>query len=71
MKEKYVKASSVYDILHQLSIEASNQWDMDGTIMCGRIRKELDMLSEGSYVELSPEEENELRHVQLEDAMQA
>lgn len=60
MMERYVKASSVYDILRRLSTEAADIWDMDGTIMCGRIRKELDELPEGDYVELPTETENDV-----------
>ena len=60
MKEKYVKTSSLYGILHKLSIEAADIWDMDGTIMCGRIRAELEKLPEGDYVELPTEKENDV-----------
>lgn len=63
MMERYVKTSSLYGILHRLSIEAADIWDMDGTIMCGRIRKELDKLPEGDYVELPTATEDHVRHV--------
>ena len=58
MMERYVKTSSLYGILHRLSIEAADIWDMDGTIMCGRIRAELEKLPEEEYVELPTEKEN-------------
>lgn len=52
MKEKYIKVTTVYGVLARFSLEAAVEWDMDGTVMCGKIRKELDKLPESEYVEL-------------------
>ena len=60
MKEKYIKADAVNTILNRLSREASDQWDMDGVIMCGRFRAELETLPGECYVELETAEKDKL-----------
>ncbi len=60
MKEKYIKADVINAILNRLSREASDQWDMDGVIMCGRFRAELETLPGECYVELETAEKDKL-----------
>ena len=43
--EKYVKVSSVVEIVQKYSREAIDSWDMDAVVVCGKILRDLDALT--------------------------
>lgn len=45
MAEKYVKVSSVVEIVQKHSREAIDAWDMDAVVVCGKILRDIDMLT--------------------------